>query len=149
MTEEKKCDVERAFADRTYTVPCTCRSSRCEGCPHHVDDRMNMVHHCKARLPHVEPPTDCARDEIVEWVASFYAGRDLDEAVAWLLAWANRRAANVIGHATEALETIVGMGPEVDDYDLMASRNEEQIEAIHMIARQALRFIGPKDVKTG
>ena len=115
---------------------------RCLRCQHLTKDEphsMSVHCHCRAQHPHVEPPADCARDEIVEWLASYYAGADLDEALAFLLGWANRRAANIIGHALEAMTTIVRMVP-TDQWDDADPRNVEQIRAIHEVAQHALDF---------
>lgn len=141
MTDTRKCDSTAAFENRLYSIPCKCLANRCEGCQHHVDDRLSGVHHCKATYAHVEPPADCARDEITEWVASFYAGDDLDAAVTFLLGWANRRAANVIGHTVEALAWIKN---EAGFYDGVA-----EIDRLAFAAHQALRFVGPVSEKVG
>jgi len=73
---------------------------RCVGCEFCDGDG------CRAQLPHIEPPTECATDELVNWLAESFEGDDPGTAAAWLLDWANRRASEQNEVLVEALETI-------------------------------------------
>lgn len=86
---------------------------RCASCEHADGGK------CTATCSHVEPPQDCARDEIVEWVASHYSGDAPDEAVTWLLAWSARRAANQLEIFAEAMEEIQA-DPDADNVRFVA-----------------------------
>lgn len=96
----------------------------------------------------------CARDEITEWVASFYAGDDLAGAVEWLLAWANRRAAQVQAHIVAALRDVAGLRTAIEqcttctiDTAQAWAADEDTIAAARLHARQALRWAAlPVDV---
>ena len=80
-------------------------ASRCDGCTFCARDGG-----CSARLEHVEPGADCALDELTLWLATEGPGLGPDEQRDWLLKWANRRAANVIGFLEEPLRWIAEKG---------------------------------------
>lgn len=93
-------------------------ASRCEGCVQLVDGG------CVAELPHVEPPNECALDELNLWLVTDGPGLGPDEQRDWLLGWANRRGANVIGFLSEPMQEIAA---ESDD------------KSSRFVARRALR----------
>ncbi len=80
-------------------------ASRCDGCTFCAGDGG-----CSARLEHAEPGDDCALDELNLWLATEGPGLGPDEQRDWLLKWANRRAANVIGFLEEPLRWIAEKG---------------------------------------
>ena len=86
----------------------TLPASRCQACDHACHGGG-----CDARYIHVEPPADCALDELNLWLATEGPGLGPDEQRDWLLKWANRRAANVIGFFEETMREIAtGGAPE-------------------------------------
>ena len=89
--------LEHLEAEKRKALP----ASRCEGCACRGDDGG-----CRAAIEHVEPPTDCALDELNLWLATEAPGLGPDEQRDWLLAWANRRSANVIEFLAEPMREI-------------------------------------------
>lgn len=79
-------------------------ASRCDGCAHQCRESG-----CTALLEHVEPPVDCALDELNTWLFAEAPGLGLDEQRDWLLKWANRRSANVIGFLADPMREIAAM----------------------------------------
>lgn len=132
---------------------------RCLECAHstvEADKPAFVACRCGARKPHVDLPDDCARDEITEWVASFYAGDDLPGAVQWLLGWANRRAEQVHGRLAESLRNVAGAELATVTWPMQATvpanvirelreqveMDEQTIRALQVDASQALRWSG-------
>lgn len=76
-------------------------ASRCHACR-----SCGLDGGCQARLEHVEPEADCALEELNLWLATEAAGLGPDEQRDWLLAWSNRRSANVIGFLAEPMREI-------------------------------------------
>ena len=82
---------------------------------------------CTARHPHLEPPADCAKDDLMRFVVEH--GLDPEDAD-WLLEWAHRRYAQLLGVAEDGLRMI---------WDV---REGEGLEtAVHQ-AKQTLRRMG-------
>lgn len=141
-------------------------SSRCSMCPHHrtvditVSDNLAHGHYqrsfCAAEMPHTEVQNECARDEITLWVAQHYAGERPDEAIAWLLGWANLRHKQVLGRLEQALLEVAGAELASVAWPVQATKPEnvigelrEQVEidertirALQVEAVAALRFAG-------
>ncbi len=90
------------------------RPPRCAGCGHLGADG------CGACWPHLEPPIECAREELLAWAAEHL--RDDHEAqIAWLLAWANRRAGNLLDRFVDALQQVTAEAADADtDQELAA-----------------------------
>jgi hypothetical protein len=76
------------------------RPPRCAGCGHLGPDG------CGACWPHVEPPIECAREELFAWAAEHLEGEGMSNQIAWLMTWANRRAGNVLERLVEALQGV-------------------------------------------
>lgn len=95
------------------------RCSRCSICDY-LDGES-----CAAELVHVEPPTDCARAEMLEYLAMGGPGDAPDEELKYLLEWSNRRSSNVIGFMLEPMKEIATMGGDAG-----------------FVATQALRLAG-------
>jgi len=105
-------------------------AARCAACKHLEDGE------CCAVYGHTEPPNDCALDELVEHLA----GGMLDEPVEaqqWLVEWANRRAANVVGFLVEPMLEIVATSPEGEDW-------RSALLSARFVAAQALKVAGIK-----
>jgi hypothetical protein len=77
--------------------------SRCKMCECCVDGS------CCAVMSHSEPPSDCAVDELTEFLSLELEAMSPGNQKKWLLKWSNRRSANVIGFAVEALSEIARM----------------------------------------
>lgn len=117
---------------------------RCGDCPHCTTEpcgRLDapgypVVHQwrCRARFPHVEPPADCALEELNLWLAEQALPEDARD---WLLAWANRRAANVIEFLAEPMKEIAGMVPDDKAQGSLKWRNP--FEVARYVARMALK----------
>lgn len=101
-------------------------SARCDGCRYLVKGT------CTASLRHVEPDGDCALEELNLWLITEAPGIGPDEQRDWLLGWANRRSANVIGFLAEPMKEIAGF--QVGD-----GGPEEAVKAVRFVARHALR----------
>ena len=88
---------------------------RCLSCRHAViaNERTHLKLDCAARCAHVEPPQDCARDELMLWLVANCTAADLDAEAAWFLAWAQRRNANLAQRAAEFLADVMD-GDEFD-----------------------------------
>ncbi len=87
---------------------------------------------CLARVPHAEPPNDCALDELNMWLATEGPGLGPDEQRDYLLGWANRRAANVIGFLVEPMREIAGKTDQ---------------DSARFVARRALKIACLEEVK--
>jgi hypothetical protein len=94
------------------------RCGKCKDC---------TSHGCTARFKHLEPPADCARDDLMRFIVE----RGLEpEDADWLLEWAHRRYAQLLGVAEDGLRMI---------WDV---RTEEGLAvAVHQ-AKQTLRRMG-------
>ncbi len=104
---------------------------RCAACRYNTSDG------CAAEFEHLEPDEDCALDELVEQLA----GGMLDdpvEARAWLVAWANRRAANVVRFLVEPMIEIANYEPDAEGGWQAAYRS------MRFVAAQALKTAGIK-----
>lgn len=88
---------------------------RCLSCAHAVivNERTMLKIDCAARCAHVEPPQDCARDELMLWLVSNCTSADLDAEAAWFISWAQRRNANLAQRAAEFLADVA----DGDDLD--------------------------------
>ncbi len=97
---------------------------RCVVCKHFVDGQ------CKAMFSHIEPPGDCAIEELEE---ALYSGElsEPTEARSWLVGWANRRAANVIEFLVEPLLEIA-----------IKDASEDAFSECRFVAAQALKTAG-------
>lgn len=124
---------------------------RCLKCAHLVKEEpgsMTVHCHCGARYPYADPPADCARDEAVQWLAQHYAGDDLDVSFAWMLAWANQRAAQVHAEHVDALRDIASLKTELEqgdtslciNVDVALAKDEETLKVMRQRATQALRW---------
>jgi len=105
--------------------------ARCAACRYNTSDG------CAADFEHIEPDEDCALDELVEQLA----GGMLDdpvEARAWLVAWANRRAANVVRFLVEPMIEIANYEPDAEGGWRAAYRS------MRFVAAQALKTAGIK-----
>jgi hypothetical protein len=93
------------------------RPPRCAGCDHNGMGTMG----CTACWPHVEPPIECAREELFAWAVEHLEGEGMSDQIAWLLAWANRRAGNVLERLVEALHGVTDAAATTDlDVDVAA-----------------------------
>lgn len=98
---------------------------RCRSCEHQENGE------CCATMVHMEPPIECALDELVEQI--FIMNPDnMDEAREWFIQWANKRSTNVLSFCMESLSEIVGC--------------ENHTEA-KFLAAQALKVAGVEGVK--
>lgn len=88
---------------------------RCLSCAHAliVNQPTHLKIDCAARCAHVEPPQDCARDELMLWLVAHCTAADLDAEAAWFLGWAQRRNANLAQRAAEFLADVAD-GDELD-----------------------------------
>ena len=107
--------------------------SRCRQC-HHMQKGI-----CKASLCHIEPPNDCAMDELNMWLVTEGMGMSPDQQSKWLAKWSNRRSANVIGFLTEAMKEIVKIKNEEEEEDLEIG---EYTQSVRFVAMQALKVAG-------
>lgn len=115
--------------------PCSLeRPPRCAGCGHLGADG------CGARWPHLEPPIDCAREELFGWAVEHLNEEDPSAQIAWLLAWANRRAANVLERLVDGLQTVVG--------EAAASDQDEPCERPFQRLRGRIRDMGSAAAET-
>jgi len=94
-------------------------ASRCGGCA--MSDGSGG---CRAELDHVEPPADCALEELNLWLVTEAAALGPDEQRDWLLAWSNRRSANVIEFLADPMREIAA---------------ESNDKSSRFVARRALR----------
>jgi hypothetical protein len=109
------------YVQHLEASPDRARPPRCAGCGHLGADG------CGACWPHVEPPIECAREELLVWAAENLidpAGLQFDgreNQIAWLLAWANRRAGNLLERLVDALQQVTAEAADADmDQDLAA-----------------------------
>jgi hypothetical protein len=79
----------------------------------------------------VEPPADCALEELNLWLVENALPEGARD---WLLAWANRRAANVIEFLAEPMTEIAAMAPP-EEGDTWRSK----FHSAQFVARCALR----------
>jgi hypothetical protein len=91
--------------------------TRCAACDS-MDDGA-----CCASLAHVEPPSGCALDELNLELAGGLLD-DPESAREWLVKWANRRAANVVGFL---LEPMVEIAMSSDYREITSSQEYEGI----------------------
>jgi hypothetical protein len=75
---------------------------RCQACAHWVGGL------CNARYAHVEPPSECARDEGVAWALA-HVPEDPEGALAWMEIWAGRRHAGLLTGALAHLREVEEM----------------------------------------
>lgn len=124
------------------------RCLRCKHLAKEAEGSMTVRCKCNARYPYADPPADCARDEAVEWLAQYYAGDDLSAAFAWMLAWANQRAAQVHAEHVDALRDIASLKTELEqgdtrlcvNVDVAWAKDEETLKIMRQRANQALRW---------
>jgi len=93
-------------------------AERCGGCAFCRDGE------CEAKLEHVEPPNECALDELNIWLVTEAQGLGPDEQRDWLLSWSNRRSANVLSFLAEPMLEIA---------------TETSDESSRFVAKRALR----------
>lgn len=77
---------------------------RCYECSHSSDNMM----HCSAKYKHIEPPLDCALEELDLWMAQWNVPVEQRQ---WLLEWSNRRSANVLEFLTDTVQDICKIKP--------------------------------------
>lgn len=115
-------------------------SARCAGCDCHSANQHKeredefKRHECSARYPHVEPPADCALEELNLWLVENALPEDARD---WLLEWANRRAANVIEFLAEPMAEIATMEPSEAQHGTPNWR--QSFITAQFVARCALR----------
>jgi hypothetical protein len=109
------------YVQHLEASPDRARPPRCAGCGHLGADG------CGACWPHLEPPIDCAREELLAWAVENLidpAGLQFDgreNQIAWLLAWANRRAGNLLERLVDALQQVTAEAADADmDQELAA-----------------------------
>lgn len=73
---------------------------RCRSCEHCNGKA------CCATLKHVEPPSECALDDLTEKLLTM-SPSDIDEAQKWFVEWSNRRSANVLSFGLESFTEIL------------------------------------------
>lgn len=105
--------------------------SRCRQC----DYMMNGI--CSAVLCHIEPPNDCALDELNMWLVTEGMGMTPDQQSKWLIKWSNRRSANVISFLTEAMKEIIQIENEEGEDNLA-----DYAQSVRFVARQTLKAAG-------
>lgn len=98
---------------------------RCRSC-NHCDGGC-----CNAKLRHVEPPSDCALDALVEKLIEF-CPNNVDEAKKWFIEWSNVRSSNVLGFSLESFSEIL----EASD-----------VREMKFIASQAMKVAGVRGVE--
>lgn len=98
---------------------------RCLSCDH------CKVGVCHAKLSHVEPPNECALDDLTEKLMEISSG-DPIELREWFVQWSNIRSSNVIGFSMESFFQI-----------LSAVESGE----MKFIASQALKVAGVKGIE--
>jgi len=105
--------------------------SRCDGCDYLDEDGK-----CRAKRSHCEPPAACALDELNLWLVTECTGLAPDEQREWLLSWANRRSANVIGFLAEPMREIarvtIAQGNHRDVCLSMRYTAEQALKTAHL-----------------
>lgn len=83
---------------------------------------------CCASLKHVEPPSECALDDLLEKLLSM-SSDNAEEDRRWFVEWSNRRSANVLSFCLESMQEILSCSEAMD---------------MKFIASQALKVAGVK-----